>query len=111
MKKFSCLVLTSFLSISAFAENGKWFDFGNGIINLNTVNRITSESICDVKYNGKDIYCNGIIKFDNFSLTVFTSSSKGKNKKDKYEDAQDKVKDVMSEIRDFLDDDDTYSKL
>jgi hypothetical protein len=41
MKKFSFLVLMGFLSISAFAENGKWFDYGNGIINLNTVNMIT----------------------------------------------------------------------
>ncbi len=106
MKKLNILILIGLLSTSILAENGKWFDYGDGIINLNNVNKIISESKCDSSNN-----CGGFIKFDNFSLTVFTSFSKDKKREDKYKDAQDKVKDVMGEIRDFLDDDNTYLKL
>jgi hypothetical protein len=117
MKKFSFLIVAGFLSVSALAENGKWFDYGNGIINLNTVNMITPKG--------------GSIKFDNFSLTIYQIDYKrlidleqGLDDKDKQalekvkddaedilEEAKSATNDVMDKIRDFLDDDDTYLKL
>ena len=115
MKKFSLVVgvLVGFLSVTGFADTGKWLDYGNGIINLNKVNRISTEI---------DLLGGSSIEFDAFSLTIYqidyekyhelTDEDEKKKEKDALiRKAKEEATDTMDKIRDFLDDDDVYLKL
>lgn len=78
-------------------SEGKWFDYGNGLVNLSQVNLIkASSSVLGAE-----------IKFDNFTLTVAqydaeldVKASEAKNK--------EILDENMKQIRDFLQGNATY---
>lgn len=99
---------------------GKWLDYGNGIVNLDHVTQITTVS----NFNS------GVIKFDEFSLTVSTISKEDTdalanidrsdpNFMGKLTEADkvlkkhndDIIDQNMSRIRDFLNSTNSYMKL
>ena len=110
-------------STSTFA-GGKWLDYGNGMINLNNVSRISTttstapdlgscEKAIQIAKTTKDnrlnkFKCSFVIEFDNFSLTIAQFNLT--NFKEEYDDTLEKLNDTMGKIRNFLDDDDEYLK-
>jgi hypothetical protein len=95
MKKNIVLFLM-LLSANVLAEevNGKWFNFNNGVINLDRVSYIKK-------------YCNGEGEGNIYFYSSFSDAAS-----EQFTMSLDNnCKDAYEEILDFLDDDDSYLRL
>ena len=119
------ILLTLCLLLTSPAYAGKWLDYSNGIINLDSYNTISSsvnqnpgqycldgevlgpndprrreDALGDKKGNMPYV---GTIAFGNFTVTIAEDCD--------LDDVEDSLEDAMDDITDFLDSDDGYMKL
>jgi len=130
MKKIITTVLImSVLLLSGCSEHstsGKWYDYGNGILNLSTVTRIkhsitnesqsmtltkTTEEVFNThmhKNKLDSIALVSILKFDDFTLNI---EKKNISSYTELEAMRTKLLGNLANLRDFLDSGDSYLKI